>query len=413
MKKHLVLLCGVVYPNPSPTGKAALRYVSLLEDEYDISVIGIGKFKKNESHITDGKQAYLIISPRLNAEEFFIDIYKKSKNVFSKFILKLLINFFKGIGKLESMFIFPNNLFWYEKKAYKMLEKINTEKNIDAIFTVSSPVTAHATGKRYKDKHPEIVWTTYTVDSFAAQCRSTKKYERAKKYETRLLQNADFSLLSKEIWDNSEFLYKGFENKFAVLNYLMPKRYISITESNIFDSNKINLLYSGRFYRKIRNPEFLLKIIEEAGNDIVLHLYEWSDCEEIIDEYIKRNTNIIRHEPVFNDKMPEIMESADILVNVGNTLKEFIPSKTYEYIAVGKPIVHIYQSDYEDEILKNYPIILQISSKDNIENSTKKLREFCRENCKKRINEKDISNIYKNNSKIVIRNILTTSLENR
>ena len=97
MKKHLVLLCGVVYPNPSPTGKAALRYVSLLEDEYDISVIGIGKFKKNESHITDGKQAYLIISPRLNAEEFFIDIYKKSKNVFSKFILKLLINFFKGI----------------------------------------------------------------------------------------------------------------------------------------------------------------------------------------------------------------------------------------------------------------------------------------------------------------------------
>lgn len=43
MKKHLAMIVGGYYPTPSPTGKCAEQYVSLIQDDYEIDVVCIAR----------------------------------------------------------------------------------------------------------------------------------------------------------------------------------------------------------------------------------------------------------------------------------------------------------------------------------------------------------------------------------
>ena len=54
MKKHLAIICGVFYPNPSATGKSAKQFAELLSDEYDIDVICLSE-DEIFAYVDDGK----------------------------------------------------------------------------------------------------------------------------------------------------------------------------------------------------------------------------------------------------------------------------------------------------------------------------------------------------------------------
>ena len=300
MKKHMVMIVGGYFPYASPTGKCAEQYISLIQENYDVDVICIARINEDK-YLYNDKNIYPV-----GCKQIFSLNNMAKKNNFLFLLKKLRI-------KIINLFHQPNNLYWYVKEAYRKLEEIHYEKPIDIVFSVGAPMASHCAANKFKDKYPEIRWVTYSVDSYAAQNNNKKKYIL---YEKNILAKADFNFLSEEIYNNSSFLYINNREKFETLPYVLSINKNINSKTNIFESDKINLLYAGRFYKKIRNPKFLLELIKYLDDNVVLHLYCTSDCDKLIKKYVSSsNGKIVLHDMVSIEEINNLYMSADFLVS--------------------------------------------------------------------------------------------------
>lgn len=395
MKRHAVMIIGGYYPYPSATGRCAEQNIQLIEEQYIVDVICLSGVN-NDTYTYAGKQVYPV-------GNWYTHIQHKLRDKHRVLYMSVKLPVY-----ILDLFRQPNNLHWYVKSAYRKLKEIHSIHPIDVVFSVGAPMAAHCAAVRFKKEFPEVRWVTYSVDSYAAQNSNKKKFCR---FESAVLEKADFNLLSEEIYANSKFLYAGFSNKTGAIPYLLPQ--ISVKTNNYFNNRKINCVYAGSFYKQIRNPEFVLNLFCSMPKEVVLHLFCTSDCDQEINTIIAQsNGRIVRHDPVTPEKIVQIYLSANILVSVGNSLPEFKPSKTFEYIATGKPILNIYYRGLQDDVLKQYPCVLQICNEETLGKALEQTLLFVRENANVNISLTKITSIYQKYSPENIRDILVRALNN-
>lgn len=415
--KHLVLVAGIYYPNPSPTGQCAGRYISLLKDRYTVDVIFIQSGKdKTPVFKQNNETLYALSNWRLSLEDRLMQAQKKAKTDFMHKISACGIRAVKAFGKIQSLLLFPNNLKWFRNKAYRELYRIHKQNPIDVVFTVNAPFAAHLAGEKFKKRYKDVRWVTYTVDPFYTRHRCWKRMaglrcNRALTSEKRALFRADAVFLSEEVFENCKELYDGIAAKTIPLPYLLW--YNNTLGDNRFNPEKVNLVYAGRFFKDIRSPEYLLKtflLIDDE--DIILHLYSSSNCEAVIDEYVKKaGGRIVKHGLVDAEEIKAVLAGADVLVNVGNAVAEVKPSKTFEYLSTGKPIIHFYQKDLRDELLQKYPYSLQISDRSDCGKAAADIRSFCHSTQGKASMFREIESLFYNNSSDYVRKILIHGTE--
>jgi len=415
--KKIVIVAGYVYPDASPTGKIALQFADMLKADYDVSIVFIQtSLDRIDGVKHNGMTFYAIYNVRLYCEHYFIEKAKSSSSKILGQIFSVASKIVKAFGRINAWFFFPrtkcyslwpNNLSWFYPKAYRKLVRLHQENKLDVVFTVNSPFPAHLAGRKFKYKFPDVHWVTYTVDPYARAHDFTKTWllptlkAKIDKGEEKCIYNlADYNFVSEEVFSTESKLFDQALNKTVALPYLLvPVNEISY--SSIFSKNKINLVYAGRFYETIRNPEYLLKTFLAIDNpDILLHLYTVSDCDSLIDSYVNRsNGRIIRHETVSVDKVSGVLSQADILISVGNSTASFKPSKIFEYIATCKPIVHFYQNGLKDNVLINYLAVLQIDqAKLHPKLNSKIVEDFCYRNKNTNINWQDVIRKYQKHS---------------
>ncbi len=128
--KHLVLVAGIYYPHPSPTGQCAARYISLLKDRYNIDVVFIQSGSEKACGLQSGvEKLYALSNWRLSLEDRFQQAEKKAKHGIARRLAALGIQAVKAFGKLQSLLLFPNNLKWFKNKAYRTLCRIHKRKS--------------------------------------------------------------------------------------------------------------------------------------------------------------------------------------------------------------------------------------------------------------------------------------------
>lgn len=395
MKKHLAMIVGGYYPTPSPTGKCAEQYVSLIQDDYEIDVVCIAR-SDDKSYVYNKKNVY-------PAGCSYVYFQKEIENK-----LSFLHTGSKALLRIWNSVHQPNNLYWYVNAAYKKLEAIHSNKPIDVIFSVGAPMAAHCAAMQFKALHPEVRWVTYSVDSYAAQNKNKKRFRN---FEKGVLGKSDYNLLSEEIYNNSPFLYDDFEDRVGTLPYLLPAIRHEMSHNHYFDSSKTNFVYAGSFYKEIRNPSFLLEAFMHTREDAVLHLFCSSDCDELINQAVATSHGkIVRHGIVGPDEIADVYAEADVLVSVGNSLPEFKPSKTFEYIATCKPILNIYYNGLRDDVLENYPMSLQICNSAEAILSAKEIDEFISISAGKMVLEDEIKTRFKKYMPDSIQTIMTNAL---
>ena len=392
MKEHLVMIVGGYYPKPSPTGKCAESYVDLVREQFDISVICIAGTNR-KPYTYHGKQVHPAAG-----------WYTLLQHWLEKKAPRIIQNLAKIPVHIRQRFTQPNNLFSYVKAARKELENIHNQRPIDVIFSVGAPMAAHAAARDFRRKHPQVRWITYTVDSYAAQNKGDPK---ALAFEKTVLEASDRVLLSEEIYESSPGLYDRFSEKCTALPYLMPPTPKQEDGTRYLDGDKINLVYAGRFYKDLRHPEYLLQLALEMDESCVLHLYCQSDCDSLIDDYVRRSGGkIVRHAPVSVDTIQKIYAEADVLVSVGNNTPEFKPSKTFEYIASGKPILNIYYEGLYDNVLAKSPLVLQVQRNNDLTETSAALRSFMETTRGQMLSQEKIDRLFPNHSREHIAAIL-------
>lgn len=393
--KHLVMIVGGYYPAPSPTGKCAEQYLSLIQEYFETDVVCIARsndkrYEYNKKKVYPAGCSYVYFQKKIENKLKFLHAGSK-----------LLLRVWNSIHQ-------PNNLYWYVNAAYTKLEVIHSTTPINVIFSVGAPMAAHCAAMQFKSLHPEIRWVTYSVDSYAAQNNNKKRFID---FEKKVLSKADYNLLSEEIFNNSPFLYNDFIDRVGMLPYLLPTIKYSMSHKHYFDSSKINFVYAGRFYKKIRNPSFLLEVFMHTQEDAVLHLFCSSDCDKQINQAVEdSHGKIVRHEMVGPEEIAGVYAEADVLVTVGNNLPEFKPSKTFEYIATRKPILNVYYNGVRDDILDKYPLRLQICNSADAIVSAKEIDKFTSISAGKMVLEDEIKSQFKKHMQDSIQIVMANAL---
>lgn len=121
----------------------------------------------------------------------------------------------------------------------------------------------------------------------------------------------------------------------------------SVISKQLSVKGQCNLLFVGKFYADIRNPQYLFDLMEKLeGTNIVLHIvgplnYMGFD-KAYIDKYFTNKIENIRfYGAVPPAEADALLGQADILVHMGNSIDTAMPSKILDYISSGKPILNL------------------------------------------------------------------------
>lgn len=301
----------------------------------------------------------------------------KRIRVVSEFIAK--VKYFFAV-RTQRLFLDTLN----HKKIFKEIKK--DWGLYDCIISTCAPFSLIVMGKKLvkmglAKKHIPILLDTYVHDAFFSS--KPKKLKKRKQVAEKYLNDADKIFALEGVLGGN--ISKGYNPKYHdILTEIYP---ITLKEQTNYpsDSDKINLIYTGRFYNQIRSPEKMLEILSNLPKEFSVNLYSHG-CEEIVKQKQELFTNceLVTHKEVSHAECLKILGESNILINLGNTIANQMPSKVLEYMGFGKPIINFYQNqdDMGLKMFNNYPLSFNLDLNNYTQTDIDSLVDFCKTHCK-------------------------------
>jgi hypothetical protein len=284
------------------------------------------------------------------------------------------------ISKILTFLRWPDYAWLWIFFATFIAKKLITRKKYDAIISVSNPFSSHVVAYLIKRRVTDSVWMCDYGDPFSFESSYPSNNHVLYRnfnflFEKRVLNTSDIiSVTNEPVIRKFQEHFKVPVKKFKVvpplINNLSENISLSIGKSG-FNLEATNIVFSGTLYSKIRNPVFLLELIvrikdQFKGNKINLHFFgDIGDCEEIFAKYhLGLNKWLFIHGSVKRHELYKYLANSNFLVNIGNNNNFQLPSKIYEYMATGLPILNIVSSDADltVPILNKYNSSLTLNS---------------------------------------------------
>ena len=317
------------YPIKSAAGNRVLAYINVLKNKYNIN---------------------LILSKKDNIDISNINIYHLNNTKIEK------QNFFKRV--ISEVFI-----------SYKLL-KLSKKFNSDISFiTIPSmfllPIFCMDRRKKIVDVR-DIVW----------------KYlnNRVIKYILTVIMTNSFKCYDKVIvTNNAEKKILNRFNPIVIPNGISIKRFNILSKINIEQQDIFTITYIGNI-GVAQNLMQLCKIAKDIP-DINIKLIGDGNQYKEIKEYIKANNinNIkLMGKLEWDDLLKEYSTSSILFARLDESFNSAIPSKLYEYLSTGLPILYI-GSGAAKELLKQFENTFVIDNRNenvnNFKNYINKLKE--------------------------------------
>lgn len=254
----------------------------------------------------------------------------------------------------------------------KRLRVLCLENRYDWVVSVAYPFANHLVAAKWTPAPTKLAfynldpyWNNGTYPSQLAEARAAE--------EAAVYQKANCVFCTPE--QQADYQTETFR---AVAYKIHPLPYPKLVRPKVqqacpiqFNPECINLLYLGTVYGDIRKPEALFKLFQHAVEiEPKLRLYIvgkkfGADADLYLTEYkAKLGGKLQCYSPIPPEQTMDLLLRADVLVNMGNTVRNQMPSKVVEYISTGKPILNISASETCNTlvVLKRYPLCFQCFS---------------------------------------------------
>ena len=201
--------------------------------------------------------------------------------------------------------------------------------------------------------------------------------------ERKMIDEVSALLVTKQLYSDYEHklqLKKTYLNKMNIFEFPNIERKPAHCEKRAICFNKeyINCVFAGCLYDDIRNPKYLIDLFRQFETEnIRLHIF--GRIRGAIDCMSHLPSNVIYHGNVSSEEADLYMSSADILINVGNTVLNLLPSKILTYISLGKPILNIIKSPECPTLpyMEKYPLALNVLETPEVKaEDVERVREF-------------------------------------
>ena len=247
-----------------------------------------------------------------------------------------------------------NNRMAFFKKYSNVVKTYFENEKYDLLISTSFPFCLHEIAYDLKRKN-DFKWIAYEFDPYTMN--NAINSNNAINHEINILKKSDYIFLPKENYD--ENIKNGFnelKDKYRIVDYPI---------SNLINNNNIknNIVYTGAFYEVIRDPIPILDIFNEVNLNYDIDIYYICNKKlnkRIIEKVksIKPKINLYRNANKL--ECNKAIQKAKILLNIGNKTSNQTPSKVFEYISYGKPILNFYydENDTSYKILKRYKLAI-------------------------------------------------------
>lgn len=290
----------------------------------------------------------------LEHNRFFITLYsivKKSSIMLKSSILHYVSEFIMAIAN------------------YSVIKLIKNGK-VDRVITLCYPFANHIIGSRIK-KLFGIQWFAYYLDpGFADDVNYNRKKRRlANVVERRILNNADKIIMLKWLYEIYKEKDYPFSYKTEYIN--LP---ISLTQINRNNNQgkELCFVYVGTLYRGLREPGGMFDFFAEIYNKLEIPIklivigkmngYSKYDVNSWEKRYpFFTYCGVVKPNDVIN-----YYNMADFLVSIGNMNIFQMPSKVFDYMGTGLPIIHFSSIPNcpVEGVLSDYPLALCVPNDD-------------------------------------------------
>lgn len=370
-----------ILPNDFPySGSCTSLLNNLLNTEafsnsaYQVSVLSLGRSTIDQSYEKinniDIYRTYL--RSNISMEECKKQIHRHPWKVMQIVIHKIYAKISRKI------LMQPINFLEVEE----IVRKVNETgiEQFDIIVPMFANLSIAAAGLRIKKRNSGKKVVLYQVDP----CSSNEEYPSSMRKKLSMFEERLFKMADRII--TTEILMNEAQGKYTdeVISKMVAMEFPNVirkSQENHADTNgDVKCVFTGYIYSNIRDPEYTFRLFHHLDSNIHLELIGYLPPEE--------KTKSEKYEVIFHGLMPlqetrAEIEKAHILVNIGNSVLNQVPSKLFEYISYGKPIVNICKNRNCPTLqyLTNYPYALNLFEEEElVDEQRQQLRCFIKEN---------------------------------
>lgn len=348
MCRYLFLL-DELPPTKSANGICAQKVMNRLKEFGEVYAITWDSEEK-EVH----KNYYVVRIPKKYFTRYSEKMKKKSGKINKLIFMLARILFF--IKRMCLMPFWPVDSISCAKKYEKAAIQLIKEKGITHIIAVNYPGETLYAMKNIKKKYPHVKAIMYPLDVSLEGRPSSKGIE--KKLSTwggrRFFRNCAKVADGILVLENAKALFlktfpQEFHKKFIYCGIPLLED-INWDELPSRESDgRLHIIFAGNLFSELRNPLIILDALEKskglADIQIVFDIYGQMDDslkQHMFGRYKK--ITIVEHGWVDEKTLNEALNSADVLLNIGNSERHLIPSKVFKYMSSAKPILHLYSN---------------------------------------------------------------------
>ena len=308
-----------------------------------------------------------------------------------------------NIGILKKTILRISRKFLFKYKMIYKGKKLLKSKKYDCVIACSYPFFMEEIACGIA-KNSKCAFISYQLDPYYnnSVLGSLNKKKRLE-LELKILKNADKVFLPPENFaENIQTDLKILEDKYYPIDFPLIKEKNNKTINNSIA--EVNFVFTGTFYKDIRTPYAMLDFFKNVEFDYNIDLYYIADndVEKALQTYKKEfNGKLKLHRNKTKEECDKALEKSNIIINIGNKISNQTPSKIFEYISLGKPIINFYSTDNDSskKVLDRYPLVLNIFNEFN-NNDIKSFNQFCEKNKNKTLTFKEATKNYKTASSI-------------
>lgn len=272
-----------------------------------------------------------------------------TKRSFTQYFKKLFIDKIKPL-------IFPDfGITWTPKVKQYLINEGDLIRNCDVIITSSPGVSNHQLGSFIKKRNPSPIWIADFRDFHYANNISYKKSFISylhKNMEKKIVDQADIlTFVTKSMRGAYQDFYPALKKKMHCIYNGYDRDDFKDFNVKSLGSGKMTIFYAGSFYKGLRSPFSLMKLLDKAFEDNILLPSEVlvKIAGSIDEDMIKQMSEYNSFQSIYfmgniprTEALEEMTNATFLWLIVADIPSHYqtVPAKIFEYIAARRPILN-------------------------------------------------------------------------